>query len=92
MKNSDLQLMYNPNWTYGLSSYWCFKDPKWLHVSWQFLPPVWLRLSQELPLLQRAGTDTQLLHHSLRGAAVAQHLSQDHLGEMDGWERRKEMK
>lgn len=41
--------------------------------------PVWLRLSQELSLLQRAGADTKLLHHCLRRAAVTQNLSQDHL-------------
>lgn len=51
----------------------------------QFLLPVRLRLGQELPLLQRAGTDAQLLHDSLRGAAVTQHFSQDHLGEIDSW-------
>lgn len=56
----------------------------WLPKFKQFLPPVWLRLSQELPLLQRAGTDTQLLNHSLRGAAVTQHFSQNHLEEIDG--------
>lgn len=53
-------------------------------VTEQFLLPVWLRLGQELPLLQRAGTDTQLLHHGLRGAAVTQYFSQDHLEEING--------
>ena len=43
------------------------------------LSPVGLRLGQELPLLQGAGTQTQLLHHGLGGAAVTQHLRQDHL-------------
>lgn len=41
--------------------------------------PVWLRLSQELSLLQRAGANTKLFHHCLGRAAVTQNLSQDHL-------------
>lgn len=47
------------------------------------IQPVWLRLSQELPLLERAGTDTKLLHNRLRRTAVTQDLSQDHLRNID---------
>lgn len=41
--------------------------------------PVWLRLSQELSLLQRAGANSKLLYHCLGWAAVTENLSQDHL-------------
>lgn len=49
----------------------------------QFVWPVWLGLCQELSLFQRTSTDPQLLHHSLIGAAVTQHLSQYYLTETD---------